>query len=127
MQAAGNWSAFPSFFAPLEPPEIRPPHEVRLRRGVARLRQLLHSPHTYCRKATLDGKLIGIALWHRPGAPIFNLKRRLAVEDGRAEGPEEEEMWEGVDLEQWESVWGGWDNTRKELMKGQDHWVSCAD
>lgn len=96
-----------------------------MRRGVARLRTLLHSPHTYCRKATLpDGTLVGIALWHRPGAPVFNLKRRLAVEAGRAEGPEEEEMWEGVDLEKWESTWGGWDAMRESLLKGQKHWVS---
>ncbi|ORY40631.1 acyl-CoA N-acyltransferase [Leucosporidium creatinivorum] len=119
--AEGCFQAFPSFYLPMEPEDLRPPHDIRVQRFASRLQHLLISPHTHCTKATLDGKLVGITIWHKPGAPVFNLKRRLPLE-GREVTEEEEESWKGVDQGKWEEVWGGWDKVREELMKGQPHW-----
>lgn len=120
-QAEGCFQAFPSFYLPMEPEDLRPPHDIRVKRFASRLQHLLNSPHTHCTKATLDGKLVGITIWHKPGAPVFNLKRRLPLE-GREVTEEEEESWKGVDQGKWEEVWGGWDKVREDLMKGQPHW-----
>ncbi|GAA6023845.1 hypothetical protein JCM10207_005393 [Rhodosporidiobolus poonsookiae] len=120
--ADGNLAAFPTFYGPLEPESIRPNHDIRVRRQANRLRKVLASPHVLGTKAVLasgedKGKLVGITLWHRPGAPIFNLKRRFGEESD-----EDSENWVGVDPEAWNGKWGGWDEVRKGIMGEQPHW-----
>ncbi|KAK4053094.1 hypothetical protein OIV83_001829 [Microbotryomycetes sp. JL201] len=120
--AEGNWNAFPTFYAPIEQDPL-PEHELRLRRCIQRLKILLNSPTTFNRKAVVDGKLVGIALWNRPGAPIFNLKRRIVADLEGVPRPanDDDENWAGL-TDDWEKVWSTWDNKRKELMAGADHW-----
>ncbi|GAA5966118.1 hypothetical protein JCM21900_004942 [Sporobolomyces salmonicolor] len=119
----GNWTSLAPFYDPIEPPSRRPAHDTRVRRSAHRLLTLLRSPHTLCTKAVLAsgpeaGKLVGVALWQRPEAPLFNLKRRVLAD----ETDEDREAWDGVDSDAWEEVWGGWDQVREAIMKGRAHW-----
>lgn len=113
----GNDEAFPSFWAMVESLP-RPPHADRQARFCTRWQKLLQSPDMWCRKAvdTANGavQLAAITLWHRPGATIFNRKRR--------EPGEEDEAWVGIDNQAWEAVWGSWDKTRLEIMDTFPHW-----
>ncbi|GAA5822621.1 hypothetical protein JCM11251_004320 [Rhodosporidiobolus azoricus] len=123
--AAGNLQAFPTFYAPLEPEANRPDHDTRVRRQATRLRKVIANPLILGVKAVLasgpeKGKLVGHALWHRPGAPVVNLKKRLTSPEEETE--EEKESWEGVDTEKWNGKWGEWDVTRARIMKGVPHW-----
>ncbi|KAK4058674.1 hypothetical protein OIO90_000118 [Microbotryomycetes sp. JL221] len=119
--AEGNWRAFPTFFPPMEADPL-PDHEVRLRRCIARLKILLNSPTTFNRKATIDGNLVGIALWNKPGAPVHNLKRRIIQDmDGLTKPLNEDENWLGL-TSNWEKTWSTWDHKRAELMQGKPHW-----
>ncbi|KPV75823.1 uncharacterized protein RHOBADRAFT_43247 [Rhodotorula graminis WP1] len=123
--AAGNLEAFPTFYAPLEPESRRPPHDVRVRRFAHRLSSVLSSPHVFATKAVLasSGALVAIALWHRPGAPVRNTKRRGLL-GGAPEGESaaDREAWEHVDLEAHERVWREWDETRERIMGDVPHW-----
>ncbi|GAA5861667.1 hypothetical protein JCM8547_000699 [Rhodosporidiobolus lusitaniae] len=117
------FEAFPTFYAPMEPELIRPPHDVRCQRFANRLSKLLRSPHILATKAVLasgpeKGKLAGLTIWHRPDAPeVFNLKRAW-----KDESKDDEENWEGVDKEKWEAKWGEWDQIRERIMDGIPHW-----
>jgi len=127
LQAAGNLEAFPTFYAPLEPESRRPPHDVRVRRFAHRLRSVLASPHVFATKAVLasSGDLVAIALWHRPGAPVRNTKRRGLLGDApEGESEADREAWAHVDLEAHERVWREWDETRERIMGDTPHW--CA-
>ncbi|GAA6006407.1 GNAT family N-acetyltransferase [Rhodotorula paludigena] len=120
--AAGNLEAFPTFYAPMEPEDIRPPHDERVKRFAHRLRTVISSPHVLATKAVLPsgpdaGKLVGITIWHRPGAPIYNMKRAVV-----ADTEEDRESWNSVDIDKWEGTWKGWDNVRAELMGDVPHW-----
>lgn len=141
-QAAGNLDAFPTFYDPLEPESRRPPHDVRVRRFAHRLKSVVSSPHVLATKAVLaspsassgpdddydddkPGSLVAIALWHRPGAPVRNTKRRNLLGDApEGETKEDREAWEHVDLEAWEKVWREWDEVRESVMGDTPHW--CA-
>ncbi|GAA5911069.1 hypothetical protein JCM6882_006868 [Rhodosporidiobolus microsporus] len=123
--AAGNLSAFPTFYGPLEPESARPDHETRVKRQAFRLRKVLANPLIMGTKAVLasgpeEGKLVGLALWHRPGAPVVNLKRRLTRPE--EETDEEKEAWEGVDTDLWNGKWSEWDETRARIMGDIPHW-----
>ncbi|GAA6047632.1 hypothetical protein JCM3770_001598 [Rhodotorula araucariae] len=126
--AAGCYEAFPTFYAPLEPEARRPPHDVRVRRFAHRLRRVLASPHVFATKAVLAsgpdaGALVGLALWHRPGAPVRNLKRRALLGDAPGgESDADREAWEHVDLVAWEKVWREWDEMREGIMRDTPHW-----
>ncbi|BGP37783.1 hypothetical protein JCM10449v2_001705 [Rhodotorula kratochvilovae] len=126
--AAGCYEAFPTFYAPLEPEYRRPPHDVRVRRFAHRLRKVLASPHVVATKAVLasapeQGALVGLALWHRPGAPIRNMKRRALLGDApEGESDEDKEAWEHVDLAAWEKGWREWDEMRERIMGDTPHW-----
>lgn len=115
IQVKGNWAAFPSFYHDVEPVAKRSNEADRLRRCVARMQQLIDSPNTLARKAVMDGKLVGIALWFRPGAPIFNEKRRL-----KSSSSDEDELWIGLGSE-WEDKWAAWDTERARIMGDTPH------
>lgn len=72
-------------------------------------------------KATLPdtGELVGLAVWHRPGAPVRNLHIRAPEEE---EFEEDRESWEGVDQEAWDGMYIGCDIVRKEIMGDEPHW-----
>lgn len=104
----------------IEPPHIRAPHPERVSRTVHRLRAVLNSPHTKLDKACLpDGTLVGVAMWHVPGAPI----RHVGQRDASNEHTEQDrDAWEGVDLRAWKAWHGGESETRKRVMGSQTHW-----
>lgn len=80
----------------MEHESYRADTDARAARMAGRLAPLLKSPDILAVKATLDGKLIGHTLWHKPSASeVYNLKRQLV------EGTEE--SWEGLDKEAWEN------------------------
>lgn len=62
-------------------------------------------------------------MWHKPGAPVVNPKRRW-IEGAAEESEEDKDAWEHVDMEAWEKVWSEWDAVRARIMDGKEHW--CA-
>lgn len=126
-QAQGNIAMFDSFYDKLEPPDRRPPPDVRILRHARRFERVLDSPYTLCTKAVLaaphDGRpagdLVGIAIWHKPGSPVVNPKRRSVLGD---EYHGDGFAWEHVDQQAYDKVWLEWDEMRTGLMAGQDHW-----
>ncbi|GAA5911053.1 hypothetical protein JCM6882_006863 [Rhodosporidiobolus microsporus] len=124
--AAGNILAFPGFYEALETDSSATDHATRVQRQATRLRKVLASPLVLGTKTVLSsgrekGTLVGIALSHRPGAPVVNLKSRLA-RLGEEETEEEKKAWDGVDTEKWNGQWGGWDRTRERIMGDVPHW-----
>ncbi|KAK4706063.1 hypothetical protein P7C70_g116, partial [Phenoliferia sp. Uapishka_3] len=119
--ALGNWMSFPTFYTTLEHP-IAPAD--RLRQTVHRLKKLLASDNTFCRKATVgsaDGPLAGIAMWHF-GNKVFHLKRRPMDSEALAsETDEDREAWSGVN-ENWEPLWAKWDEIRADIMGEIPHY-----
>lgn len=127
-QAEGHLAAFPTFYAPLEPSSKLPSHEIRVQRFTIRLSKILSRPDTLWTKAVLasgpeKGKFVGLAVWHAPGAPVVNPKRRW-IEGAAEESEEDRQAWDHVDMEAWEKVWTEWDAVRARIMDGKDHW--CA-
>lgn len=131
VQAAGQYLAFGGedgfFYSTTEPPHIRHPDPlVRVSRFAARLRSILHAPGVLITQARLvnddggRGLVVGMAVWHRPGAPVKNIMA--------CDGHEEEEMWQGVDVKQWDGWLNGWDARRKEVLGEEKHWyvALCA-
>lgn len=57
-------------------------------------------------------------MWHRPGAPLYNLQRKGEGEQG--------EMWDGVDEKAWNGFFGSADEKRKEIMGDEPHWCVSA-
>ena len=120
---------FPSFYHGLEPEDRRPPHAVRVQRHARRFERVLDSPDTVCTKAVLAepfagqpvGSLVGIAVWHKPGAPVVNPKRRAVLGD---EYHGDAHSWDHVDMGAYEKIWTEWDDMRDRLMAGKDHWCS---
>lgn len=120
---------FPSFYRGLEPADRRPPHTVRVQRHARRFERVLDSPDTVCTKAILAepfagqpvGSLVGIAVWHKPGAPVVNPKRRAVLGD---EYHGDAHSWDHVDMDAYEKIWTEWDDMRERLMAGKDHWCS---
>jgi hypothetical protein len=118
---------FPSFYHGLEPADRRPPHAVRVQRHARRFERVLDSPDTVCTKAVLAepfagqpvGSLVGIAVWHKPGAPVVNPKRRAVLGD---EYHGDAHSWDHVDMGAYEKIWTEWDDMRDRLMAGKDHW-----
>ncbi|BGP13676.1 hypothetical protein JCM10213_002245 [Rhodosporidiobolus nylandii] len=121
--AENNFKTFPTFYEPLfTPASSRPPHDVLVQRFAKRLEPLISSPHILAIKAVLasgpeKGKAVGHTLWHRPGAPVRNMKRPFP-----AIPEEEKENWDGTDVEKWETKWAGWDATRARIMGDIPHW-----
>ncbi|BGP22640.1 acetyltransferase GNAT family [Rhodotorula toruloides] len=127
--AEGHLAAFPTFYAPLEPSSELPSHKIRVQRFTHRLSRILSRPDTLWTRANLatgpeKGKFVGLAVWHKPGAPVVNPKRRW-VEGVAEESAEDKEAWEHVDMEAWEKVWTEWDAVRARIMDGKDHWYLC--
>ncbi|BGP53826.1 hypothetical protein JCM8202v2_001398 [Rhodotorula sphaerocarpa] len=128
--AQGNIAMFDSFYDKLEPADRRPPPDVRILRHARRFERVLDSPYTLCTKAVLaaphDGRpagdLVGIAIWHKPGSPVVNPKRRSVLGD---EYHGDGFAWEHVDQQAYDKVWLEWDEMRTGLMAGQDHWYLC--
>ncbi|GAA5973324.1 hypothetical protein JCM8115_003892 [Rhodotorula mucilaginosa] len=128
--AEGNIAMFPSFYHGLEPADRRPPHAVRVQRHARRFERVLDSPDTVCTKAILAepfagqpvGSLVGIAVWHKPGAPVVNPKRRAVLGD---EYHGDAHSWDHVDMDAYEKIWTEWDDMRDRLMAGKDHWYLC--
>ncbi|POY76564.1 GNAT family acetyltransferase [Rhodotorula taiwanensis] len=128
--AEGNIAMFESFYEKLEPADRRPPHPVRVQRHARRFERVLESDMTVCTKAVLAephgeapaGELVGIAVWHRPGAPCVNPKRRSVLGD---EYHGDAHAWQHVDMDKYEQIWTEWDDMRQSLMAGKDHWYLC--
>lgn len=118
---------FESFYEKLEPADRRPPHPVRVQRHARRFERVLESDMTVCTKAVLAephgeapaGELVGIAVWHRPGALCVNPKRRSVLGD---EYHGDAHAWQHVDMDKYEQIWTEWDDMRQSLMAGKDHW-----
>ncbi|GAA5990493.1 hypothetical protein JCM11641_007737 [Rhodosporidiobolus odoratus] len=125
--AEGCFQAFPTFYEPMfSPPSARPSHSILVKRFSHRLSSLLDHRDILATKAVVasgseQGRPVGIALWHRPGAPIRNLKRRVSQPD-QEESLEDKDAWEGTDSDKWEQVWGGWDKVRSRIMGDVPHW-----
>lgn len=118
----GQWLAFGSaVYDILEPPPSRPPHSIRLANAVARNSVLLSSPAVRLRKATLlDGTLVGVAFWYRPGHPEW---RNPQTRDGSEEARNGTGVWEGIDGEEWDAFHGNHDGVdRKRVMGDEPHW-----
>ncbi|KAI5475203.1 acetyltransferase GNAT family [Pseudohyphozyma bogoriensis] len=121
-----QWEAFgEDLYQYLEPIELRPPPPIRAARTKLRWLAMLRSPFVRMEKASLKveedggkGKIVGLAIWHVPGAEVRNLHRR----DKGAEREGEEEGWVGVDEEKWEGLFSGGDKVRKEIMGDEPHW-----
>jgi len=67
-----------------------------------------------------DGKMVGFAIWHPPGVriPTFKSTNRDDLE------PELEALYEPVDLNAWNEVFGKFQAQRDEIHKDQDHWYA---
>ncbi|KAM0749741.1 acyl-CoA N-acyltransferase [Meredithblackwellia eburnea MCA 4105] len=120
--AKGNREAFPTFYDPIENCSVSV--EERDLATAHRLQSIIASPHVFAVKAAIgskDGPLGGIALWSRPGSPIYHFKRRGHFVMG-PETDEDRKAWASVDPVKWEKAWQEWDDMRAKIMGDVPHW-----
>lgn len=80
---------------------------------------MLRSPYSNMVKATIpNGKIVGMAIWIKPGAPVFNLH----IRDEKSEIKGEEEGWIGVNQAEWDGMFASADIVRNEVMGDEPHW-----
>jgi len=131
--AEGYYAAFTSdWHDMIEPPQNRPPMEVRVDRFAKRMKPWLSSPDGKWVKATLaknPNQVIGHAGWliPRPHHVLHHWRKDAAEKLGWREkeglsSEEEEELWAHVDVDKWQGVFVGFDDVREELMRDEPHW-----
>jgi GNAT superfamily N-acetyltransferase len=132
----GLYASFPpSYWARKEPLALRPLSEkTRHTRLAKRITPTFSSP--YCNwlvaRYTPTGEIIACACWIAPGSPIHNMFRKSAVdfygwrEQYFPSSTEFEELWEGVDLEQWDGYFSRNDATREDVLGEEPHWYLAS-
>ncbi|KAL5120485.1 hypothetical protein ACEQ8H_001503, partial [Pleosporales sp. CAS-2024a] len=77
---------------------------------------------------TPSSTIVGVAGWHVPGGPMHNPLRHSAFSyyDWNTifslSDKDVAELWTGVDIETWDSQFGGDDDIRRELLGDEPHW-----
>lgn len=129
-QAEGFYTCFPDdWWAPKEPPELRPTPEIRRERMAKRLLPMFSHPDVNWIKAVHvpSGAIMGAACWAGPSLPCHGVLRRSAAtfygwqENMGWTDAEVDEMWSGVDDDKWSAHFAKDDLAREELTGGP-HW-----
>ncbi|KAF2639437.1 acyl-CoA N-acyltransferase [Massarina eburnea CBS 473.64] len=114
-----------------EPLALRPPTEaIRHERFVRRLRPSFRYPRIrwIVAKHIPTGEIIGCAAWTAPGNPVHNFFRKTAVDfygwrdQYNCSDEEFDEVWSGVNMENWDGGFARNDDVRKDLLGDEPHW-----